>query len=100
MSKFIVYTVLLFSAGLVIISIGVDIYLKGLVVILEWELIYIRRVKVVYTILLDWIRLLFCGGVLFISSIVIYYSRSYIASDLRTYRFIVLVTLFVFFQYY
>lgn len=46
-------------------------------------------------LLFDWIRLIFLGFVLFISSIVLFYRNSYIGSDKYTYRFIMLVYLFV-----
>lgn len=48
------------------------------------------------TFLFDWISLLFISFVLFISGIVIFYSRDYILGDLNINRFILLVVMFVF----
>lgn len=48
------------------------------------------------SILLDWISLLFIIFVFLISSVVIYYRKRYIRSELNLMRFIILVLLFVF----
>lgn len=50
---------------------------------------------VVMSILLDWMSLLFIMFVFIISSVVIFYRKSYIISELNLNRFIVLVLLFV-----
>lgn len=50
---------------------------------------------IVITILFDWMSLLFISFVLFISGIVIFYSREYIEGDLNLNRFIILVVIFV-----
>lgn len=62
---------------------------------LEYFLININGSNVIITILLDWISLIFIRFVLFISSIVIIYSKEYIINDLNINRFIYLVILFV-----
>nr|YP_009155108.1 NADH dehydrogenase subunit 5 [Spoladea recurvalis]AII03052.1 NADH dehydrogenase subunit 5 [Spoladea recurvalis] len=66
------------------------------VVFLEWELISFNSMSIVMSILLDWMSLLFMMFVLLISSVVIYYSKSYMSSELNLNRFIILVLLFVF----
>nr|YP_010022479.1 NADH dehydrogenase subunit 5 [Cathayia obliquella]QON98851.1 NADH dehydrogenase subunit 5 [Cathayia obliquella] len=70
--------------------------MNNLVIFLEWEIISLNSVSVVMSILLDWMSLLFMMFVLLISSVVIYYSKSYMDSEKNLNRFIILVLLFVF----
>nr|YP_010165072.1 NADH dehydrogenase subunit 5 [Phthorimaea operculella]QRN71777.1 NADH dehydrogenase subunit 5 [Phthorimaea operculella]QSL98459.1 NADH dehydrogenase subunit 5 [Phthorimaea operculella] len=70
--------------------------MNNMVLFLEWELISLNSVSVVMSILLDWMSLLFMMFVSLISSVVIYYSKSYMSSELNLNRFIILVLLFVF----
>nr|QJF46458.1 NADH dehydrogenase subunit 5 [Hydrelia parvulata] len=70
--------------------------MNNLVLFLEWELISFNSVSIVMSILLDWMSLLFMMFVSLISSVVIYYSKSYMSSELNLMRFIILVLLFVF----
>nr|YP_009029753.1 NADH dehydrogenase subunit 5 [Graphium mullah]AHY24036.1 NADH dehydrogenase subunit 5 [Graphium mullah] len=70
--------------------------MEDLVIFLEWEIISFNSMVIVMSILLDWMSLLFMMFVLMISSSVIYYSKSYMSSELNLNRFIILVLLFVF----
>lgn len=70
--------------------------MNNIVIFLEWELVSFRSIKIIIRILLDWIRLLFIIFVLLISSVVIYYRKRYINSEINLNRFIILVLLFVF----
>nr|YP_009107232.1 NADH dehydrogenase subunit 5 [Tyspanodes hypsalis]AIT99551.1 NADH dehydrogenase subunit 5 [Tyspanodes hypsalis] len=70
--------------------------MNNLVIFLEWELISFSSMSIVMSILLDWMSLLFMMFVLLISSVVIFYSKSYMKSELNLNRFIILVLLFVF----
>nr|YP_010326967.1 NADH dehydrogenase subunit 5 [Polyptychus trilineatus]UNP54224.1 NADH dehydrogenase subunit 5 [Polyptychus trilineatus] len=70
--------------------------MMNLTIFFEWELISFNSVSVVMSILIDWMSLLFMMFVLMISSVVIYYSKSYMSSELNLFRFIILVMLFVF----
>nr|ARH55203.1 NADH dehydrogenase subunit 5 [Silpha tyrolensis] len=63
--------------------------------ILEFELLTINSSSIVMTILLDWMSLLFMSFVLFISSMVVFYSKEYMEGDLNITRFIMLVSMFV-----
>nr|YP_010947339.1 NADH dehydrogenase subunit 5 [Mustilizans shennongi]WGO62355.1 NADH dehydrogenase subunit 5 [Mustilizans shennongi] len=69
--------------------------MNNLVLFLEWEIISINSISVVMSLLLDWMSLLFMMFVSLISSVVIYYSKSYMNSELNLTRFINLVFLFV-----
>nr|YP_009236736.1 NADH dehydrogenase subunit 5 [Acraea poggei]AMJ17195.1 NADH dehydrogenase subunit 5 [Acraea poggei] len=70
--------------------------MMNLVMFLEWEVFFFNSSLVVMTILLDWMSLLFMMFVLLISSSVIYYSMSYMKSELNKDRFVYLVLMFVF----
>nr|YP_010443343.1 NADH dehydrogenase subunit 5 [Sophrops subrugatus]UTE83871.1 NADH dehydrogenase subunit 5 [Sophrops subrugatus] len=62
---------------------------------LEFELLSLNSTSIVMTILLDWMSLLFMSFVLFISSMVIFYSDEYMSGDIYINRFIMLVSMFV-----
>lgn len=70
--------------------------INNLVYFIEWELLKIQGCIIVITFLFDWIRFFFISFVLFISSLVIFYRKSYIMGDLNIKRFIYIVILFVF----
>nr|YP_009538150.1 NADH dehydrogenase subunit 5 [Athyma libnites]AYN60932.1 NADH dehydrogenase subunit 5 [Athyma libnites] len=70
--------------------------MNNMVIFLEWEIISFNSVNIVFSILLDWMSLLFMMFVSLISSSVIFYSKSYMSSELNLNRFIILVLLFVF----
>nr|YP_010267114.1 NADH dehydrogenase subunit 5 [Chilkasa falcata]UIF93659.1 NADH dehydrogenase subunit 5 [Chilkasa falcata] len=69
--------------------------MNNMVIFLEWEIISFNSLNIVMSILLDWMSLLFMMFVFLISSVVIYYSKSYMSSELNLSRFIILVLLFV-----
>nr|ARH11416.1 NADH dehydrogenase subunit 5 [Junonia zonalis] len=70
--------------------------MNNMVMLLEWEVISFNSMSIVMSILLDWMSLLFMMFVSLISSSVIFYSKSYMSSELNLNRFIILVLLFVF----
>nr|YP_010242208.1 NADH dehydrogenase subunit 5 [Leiometopon simyrides]QTI83247.1 NADH dehydrogenase subunit 5 [Leiometopon simyrides] len=70
--------------------------MNNMVIFLEWEIISFNSISIVMSVLLDWMSLLFMMFVFLISSVVIYYSKSYMMSELNLMRFIILVLLFVF----
>nr|QLA74175.1 NADH dehydrogenase subunit 5 [Laelia suffusa]UEV86540.1 NADH dehydrogenase subunit 5 [Laelia suffusa] len=69
--------------------------MNDIIIILEWEIISLNSMNVVMSILLDWMSLLFMMFVFLISSVVIFYSKGYMSSELNLSRFIILVLLFV-----
>nr|YP_010692516.1 NADH dehydrogenase subunit 5 [Ixias pyrene]WBV74669.1 NADH dehydrogenase subunit 5 [Ixias pyrene] len=70
--------------------------MNNMVMFLEWEIISFNSMNIVFSILIDWMSLLFMMFVLLISSVVIYYSKSYMSSELNLNRFIILVLMFIF----
>nr|ALI86985.1 NADH dehydrogenase subunit 5 [Cryptolestes turcicus] len=69
--------------------------LFDIMIILEINLLSLNSCSLVMSILLDWMSLLFMSFVLFISSMVIFYSEEYMLGDLTINRFILLVVMFV-----
>nr|YP_008081534.1 NADH dehydrogenase subunit 5 [Erynnis montanus]AGJ72733.1 NADH dehydrogenase subunit 5 [Erynnis montanus] len=69
--------------------------MNNMLIFMEWELISFNSFNIVFSILLDWMSLLFMMFVLLISSSVIYYSKSYMHSEMNLNRFIILVLLFI-----
>nr|ALO70504.1 NADH deshydrogenase subunit 5 [Dexiogyia corticina] len=63
--------------------------------IFELNLLSINSVTLEMVILIDWMSLLFMSFVLFISSMVIFYSEEYMYGDKQLDRFILLVVMFV-----
>nr|AIW64998.1 NADH dehydrogenase subunit 5 [Celenna sp. MT-2014] len=70
--------------------------MNNMVIFLEWEIMSFNSLSIIMSILLDWMSLLFMMFVSLISSVVIFYSKSYMSSELNLMRFIILVLLFVF----
>nr|YP_010852789.1 NADH dehydrogenase subunit 5 [Gonepteryx amintha]WGL40169.1 NADH dehydrogenase subunit 5 [Gonepteryx amintha]WHS18935.1 NADH dehydrogenase subunit 5 [Gonepteryx amintha] len=70
--------------------------MNNMVVFLEWEIISFNSMNIVFSLLIDWMSLTFMMFVSLISSSVIFYSKSYMSSELNLNRFIILVLLFVF----
>nr|YP_009159445.1 NADH dehydrogenase subunit 5 [Palaemon serenus]AKQ09490.1 NADH dehydrogenase subunit 5 [Palaemon serenus] len=62
---------------------------------LEWELTSVNGVSVEMALLFDWMSLLFLSFVCFISSMVLYYSGSYMGGDSNMARFMYIVLGFV-----
>nr|QID48465.1 NADH dehydrogenase subunit 5 [Systolederus spicupennis] len=63
--------------------------------VVEWEIYSLNSSVIVMALILDWMSLVFMSVVLVISSMVIFYSNSYMEGDLSFDRFIILVFLFV-----
>nr|YP_010704700.1 NADH dehydrogenase subunit 5 [Polypedilum masudai]UXG19087.1 NADH dehydrogenase subunit 5 [Polypedilum masudai] len=90
----------LFFIYLVILSIssfflGIYFLMNDFTIFFEWEVFSINSSMVFMVLIFDWISLLFMSFVLFISSLVIYYSKDYMSEDPFINRFILLVLLFV-----
>nr|UFZ13119.1 NADH dehydrogenase subunit 5 [Protohermes xanthodes] len=85
----------LMSISLTFFFLFMKFILSDLVVFIEWELLSLNSNSIVMTFLFDWMSLLFMSFVLFISSLVIYYSKGYMHGDYNINRFIILVLMFV-----
>nr|YP_010011932.1 NADH dehydrogenase subunit 5 [Euconocephalus nasutus]QOI12339.1 NADH dehydrogenase subunit 5 [Euconocephalus nasutus] len=87
--------VFLMSISLSLMFLGMYYIFFDMVVFIEWELFNLNGSSVVMTFLFDWMSLMFMSFVLFISSLVIYYSDEYMHGDVYINRFIILVLMFV-----
>nr|QGT77238.1 NADH dehydrogenase subunit 5 [Longpotamon parvum] len=63
---------------------------------IEWEILSLNSCSVIFTLIFDWISLLFLCFVFLISSSVLYYSGDYMSGDKNFNRFMYLVLMFVF----
>nr|YP_010580084.1 NADH dehydrogenase subunit 5 [Chironomus novosibiricus]UZS77136.1 NADH dehydrogenase subunit 5 [Chironomus novosibiricus] len=88
--------VFLFSLSMSLFFLGLNFLVYDLVYFFEWEIFSINSTMMVMVLIFDWISMLFMSFVLFISSLVIYYSKDYMSEDIFINRFIILVLLFVF----
>nr|YP_010164091.1 NADH dehydrogenase subunit 5 [Scopimera intermedia]QRK27406.1 NADH dehydrogenase subunit 5 [Scopimera intermedia] len=68
---------------------------NGVVSIVEWELMTLNSLNVVFVLIFDWISMLFLCFVTLISGSVMYYSGSYMSGDKNFDRFMYLVLAFV-----
>nr|YP_011036778.1 NADH dehydrogenase subunit 5 [Eupelix cuspidata]WRK21447.1 NADH dehydrogenase subunit 5 [Eupelix cuspidata] len=76
---------------------GLFLMINNYSVFLEWLLFNGNTMSFIYIIYLDWISLMYCFVVFFISSMVVLYSKIYMGSyNYSSIRFLVLVMLFVF----
>nr|YP_009732595.1 NADH dehydrogenase subunit 5 [Anarta trifolii]QHS71314.1 NADH dehydrogenase subunit 5 [Anarta trifolii] len=88
--------VFLFMMSMINFLFMIYFIMNNMTIMMEWEIISFNSVSIIMSILLDWMSLLFMMFVFLISSVVIYYSKSYMSSELNLMRFIILVLLFVF----
>nr|QVL28787.1 NADH dehydrogenase subunit 5 [Eristalis himalayensis] len=87
---------LIFCTSITLLLLSFYFIMNELIFFFEWEIISLNSMSIVMTFLFDWMSLMFMSFVLFISSLVIYYSKEYMSSDLNINRFIMLVLLFIF----
>nr|QKY63904.1 NADH dehydrogenase subunit 5 [Triatoma rubida] len=98
MNKWSIYflgSLILFFLGILFFIIGSLHLIWDYVVFMDWEILSLNGCLITMTFLFDWMSLIFVGCVFIISSMVIYYSESYMGSDLDKIRFYFLVILFV-----
>nr|YP_010447341.1 NADH dehydrogenase subunit 5 [Piophila casei]UTN43261.1 NADH dehydrogenase subunit 5 [Piophila casei] len=87
--------IILISFSLSFFNMAVWYLLNDLCYFIEWEVVSLNSMSIVMTFLFDWMSLLFMSFVLMIASLVIYYSKEYMSSDININRFIMLVLMFV-----
>nr|YP_009239868.1 NADH dehydrogenase subunit 5 [Faxonius sanbornii]AMN14367.1 NADH dehydrogenase subunit 5 [Faxonius sanbornii] len=80
----------LFCLGMSLVS------LQGLMsYVIEWELYSLNSSSIVVTLVFDWLSFMFLSFILFISSMVMFYSGEYMKGDKHYNRFMYLVLAFV-----
>nr|YP_010933563.1 NADH dehydrogenase subunit 5 [Aegialites californicus]WKT09006.1 NADH dehydrogenase subunit 5 [Aegialites californicus] len=90
-----IYFSLFLMLSLIFFFSSLSFMISDLVLFIEMNMIKINSSMIVFTMLLDWMSLLFMSFVLFISSMVIFYSEEYMSGDIYLNRFILLVVMFV-----
>nr|YP_010710347.1 NADH dehydrogenase subunit 5 [Dyscolus irriguus]WCS92097.1 NADH dehydrogenase subunit 5 [Dyscolus irriguus] len=86
----------LFMISMSLFCLSLKFLLLDFTIFIEWELLSLNSSSIVMSVLFDWMSLMFMSFVLFISSMVIFYSNQYMEGDLNINRFIMLVLMFVF----
>nr|UPL65332.1 NADH dehydrogenase subunit 5 [Pachyphlegyas modiglianii] len=86
--------VMLFFFSLSIFFISVIFMYMDIYMLIDYNFLHYNSCSFVFTFLFDWMSMLFMSVVLLISSMVIYYSGSYMMSDSNN-RFLFLVLLFI-----
>jgi len=87
--------VILMVWGLFSVFFSFNYFWAGKVLFVEWEVVELNSSLIIITLLFDWIRTIFIGLVLIISSIVLFYRTFYMSGDKHLVRFIFLVYFFV-----
>nr|YP_009692443.1 NADH dehydrogenase subunit 5 [Rhagovelia reitteri]QEH58868.1 NADH dehydrogenase subunit 5 [Rhagovelia reitteri] len=86
----------LFFFGLIFGFLGLYLIYFDKIYLFDWELITINSMILSLTLIFDWMSMLFCSCVFFISSMVLLYSHSYMIDDINKIRFLYLVLMFIF----
>nr|WHM50502.1 NADH dehydrogenase subunit 5 [Pseudabris przewalskyi] len=89
------YFVFFLMVSIALFFFSIYLMIQDLVFFFEYELLLLNSTPILMTILVDWMATLFMSFVLFISAMVIFYSKSYMHGDLHLDRFIFLVVMFV-----
>nr|AFQ62248.1 NADH dehydrogenase subunit 5 [Osphya bipunctata] len=90
-----VYSLLFLMLSLSLFGSSMKYLFNSEVIFIELEMLMFNSSIVVMTLLFDWMSLMFMSFVLFISSMVIFYSEEYMSGEVYLNRFILLVVMFV-----
>nr|YP_002735038.1 NADH dehydrogenase subunit 5 [Malcus inconspicuus]ABZ02054.1 NADH dehydrogenase subunit 5 [Malcus inconspicuus] len=92
---FIYFFIMIFILSVFFLFLGLYFLSLDLSLLIDWEIVSYHSSSMVMTLLFDWMSLLFVSGVMLISSLVVFYSSSYMFFDNYSVRFLFLVLLFV-----
>nr|YP_010402390.1 NADH dehydrogenase subunit 5 [Lysmata boggessi]QVT15581.1 NADH dehydrogenase subunit 5 [Lysmata boggessi] len=87
--------IFLMMISLTFFSYSIVMLFSGFGYFIEWEIINMNSCSFVMTMIIDWMSMMFMSFVMFISSMVLRYSGSYMSMDENINRFIYLVLGFV-----
>nr|QDI93927.1 NADH dehydrogenase subunit 5 [Tuxedo bicinctus]QDI93953.1 NADH dehydrogenase subunit 5 [Tuxedo bicinctus] len=85
----------LFSFGILFFLFGLYFMGIDLSMFFDWEILSLNSCSICLTLIFDYMSMTFMGCVLLISSMVIFYSDSYMDKDKHKLRFLILVFLFI-----
>nr|QKY63785.1 NADH dehydrogenase subunit 5 [Triatoma barberi] len=94
-SVYLLGSLVLFILGVMSFFLGSLFIIWDYIIFMDWEILTLDSCVFTMTLLFDWMSLIFVGCVFIISSMVIYYSESYMMFDIDSVRFYFLVILFV-----
>nr|YP_010222622.1 NADH dehydrogenase subunit 5 [Plautia lushanica]UCC46085.1 NADH dehydrogenase subunit 5 [Plautia lushanica] len=89
------WSFILFIIGFIMFYVGYLFLYNMTSILLDWEIMSSNTVCLCMSMYFDWMSLMFMGSVMLISSMVIFYSHSYMSADVFKIRFLFLVLLFV-----
>nr|YP_010463260.1 NADH dehydrogenase subunit 5 [Ischnodemus noctulus]UUJ37784.1 NADH dehydrogenase subunit 5 [Ischnodemus noctulus] len=95
MNLYVYWFLILFIFGSLFYLMGINFIYFDSMVLMDFDILEFNSCPLSMTLLFDWISMIFMGSVMYISSMVILYSNSYMAEDLDKIRFLFLVILFV-----
>nr|ALO77129.1 NADH deshydrogenase subunit 5 [Stilpnonotus mexicanus] len=95
MNVCLIYFSFFFLLSVMMFTSSIFLMMMDLVYFIEIEMVSVNSSMILMTLLIDWMSLLFMSFVLFISSMVIFYSDEYMLGDENINRFILLVVMFV-----
>nr|QOL00719.1 NADH dehydrogenase subunit 5 [Oxya adentata] len=85
----------LFFMSTLVFILGIYYLMIDYMIFIEWELFNLNSSMIVMTLILDWMSLIFMSFVMYISSLVIYYSEDYMHNEKNINRFIIIVLMFI-----
>nr|ANY60138.1 NADH dehydrogenase subunit 5 [Pseudoeoscyllina xilingensis] len=85
----------LFLSSTFVFIMGIYYLIFDYSVFIEWELFSLNGSMVVMTFIFDWMSLIFMSFVMYISSLVIYYSEGYMSGEMNMNRFVMIVLMFI-----
>nr|WSP02128.1 NADH dehydrogenase subunit 5 [Gesonula punctifrons] len=85
----------LFILSTLIFILGIYYLMIDYSIFIEWEIFSLNGSMLVMTLILDWMSLIFLSFVMYISSLVIYYSNDYMYGEKNINRFIMIVLMFI-----
>nr|QSZ78270.1 NADH dehydrogenase subunit 5 [Leptocimbex clavicornis] len=85
-----------FITSMLMFLLGMYFVLFNLIYFIECNILSINTCAIVMTILLDWKTFFFMSTVLFISSFIMFYSKTYMLNELMYDRFMLMMMMFVF----
>nr|YP_010945306.1 NADH dehydrogenase subunit 5 [Japanagallia malaisei]WMI45373.1 NADH dehydrogenase subunit 5 [Japanagallia malaisei] len=93
---YVIYFYIFFIFSILMMYFGIYFFCLDFYLFLEIKLFSLNSVNVFYVLFFDWVSLVFCSVVLFISSMVILYSCQYMGySSYSSMRFLYLVVIFI-----
>nr|ULO25749.1 NADH dehydrogenase subunit 5 [Hyalessa maculaticollis] len=89
------FSIILMFLSIMMLINSINMIIYDFSIMLEWLIITINSCNIYMTIIFDFMSTLFLSTVMFISSIVIFYSGTYMQNDKNINRFIYIVMMFV-----